>query len=162
MFDFLSPDILFPYRVTFTDINSHYLKRLESRVKSKAQLRLEILVDDVEHSRLPAGFELAVAVLVLEHVDWHLAVATLCRLSTGSVFVVIQENPPESPAAVVEGQPLVRTMKIFREVHPTLVNRRGIVQEFARHGFELTYCSEKPVLYEKKMVGLGFRRKANP
>jgi len=162
MFDFLSPNILSPYRVTFTDLNSHYLKRLESRVKSKARLRFETLVDDVERSKLPAGFELAVAVLVLEHVDWRLAVATLCRLSTGSVFVVIQENPPESPSAVIKGQSLVRTMAIFREVHPMLVNRREVVQEFAQHGFELTYCIEKRVLYEKKMVGLGFKRKVNP
>ena len=161
MFDFLSPDILFPYRVTFTDLNSRYLKRLESRVKSKARLRFETLVDDVERSRLPAGFELAVAVLVLEHVDWRLAVATLCRLSTGNVFVVIQENPPTSPSAVIKGQPLVRTMQIFREVHPVLVNRREVVQEFDHYGFELVYSSEKRVLYDKRMIGLGFRCNLN-
>jgi hypothetical protein len=161
MFDFLSPDILSPYRVTFTDINRNYLNRLESRVKSTPHLRFQTLVDDIEHSKLSADFSLAVAVLVLEHVDWRLAVAALCRLSVGSVFVVIQENPPESPAAVVKGQPLLRTMKIFREVHPMLVNRSEVVQEFDDHGFEIIYTNEKHVPYGKKMVGLGFRCEVN-
>jgi len=158
MFDFLSPQVLSPYRVTFTDINSDYLKCLESRVKSKAQLRFRTLVDDIERSQLPAGFTLVVAVLVLEHVDWHLAVASLCRLSSDSVFVIIQENPPQSTTAVTESQPFIGTMRIFRDIHPMLVNREELVQEFDHHGFHMVYSSEKPVLCEKKIVGLGFTK----
>jgi len=95
MLDLLPPEILFPYRVTFTDINSEFLKRLESRLKNQqAGLHFRVLVDDVERSNLPTDFTLAIAVLVLEHVDWHQAVASLCRLSTSKVFVVIQQNPP--------------------------------------------------------------------
>jgi ubiquinone/menaquinone biosynthesis C-methylase UbiE len=159
MFDFISPEIFFPHRVTFTDINGDYLKRLESRVKPKTQLRFRILVDDIERSQLPEGFTLAIAVLVLEHVNWRLAVATLCRLSVESVFVVIQENTAQSLAVLSEDQPLAGTMRIFREVHPTLVNRRELMQEFIHHQFCLVYSSEKDVLYEKKMAGLGFTRK---
>jgi ubiquinone/menaquinone biosynthesis C-methylase UbiE len=159
MFDFFPAELLSPYRVTFTDINSNFLKCLESRVKSKTKLSFQTLVDDIERSQLPAGFSLAVAVLVLEHVDWHLAVASLCRLSNDSVFVIIQENPPQLATAVSESQPLVGTMRIFREVHPMLVNREKLVQEFDHHGFGMAYFSEKQVLYEKKMVGLGFTKR---
>jgi hypothetical protein len=158
MFDFFSAEFLSPYRVTFTDINSNYLKCLESRVKSKARLRYRTLVDDIERSQLPAGFTLAVAVLVLEHVDWHLAVASLCRLSIDSVFVIIQENPPQSTVTASESQPLVGTMRIFREVQSILVNREELVQEFDHHGFVMVYFSERKVLYEKKMLGLGFTK----
>jgi hypothetical protein len=159
MFDFLSPEILSPYRVTFTDINDDYLRRLESRVMSKTRLRFRVLVDDIERSRLPAGFTLAVAVLVLEHVDWQLAVATLCDLSSDSVFVVLQENPPKSRTVINHSQPFVGTMRIFREVHPMLVNRRELVREFGHHEFALVYSSQKYVLYDKRMVGLGFTKK---
>ncbi len=160
MFDFLSPEFLSPYRVTFTDINSNFLRCLQSRVKSKVQLRFRTLVDDIERSRLTTRFTLAVAVLVLEHVNWHLAVATLCRLSSDSVFVIIQENPPRSTSrAASQSQPLVDTLKIFREVHPMLVNRQELVQEFDHHGFDIAYSNEKVVLYEKKMIGLGFVNK---
>ena len=143
MFDFFSPEFFSPYRVTFTDINGNYLKCLKSRVKSKAQLRFRTVVDDIERSQLPAGFTLAVAVLVLEHVDWHLAVASLCRLTIDSVFVVIQENPPKSTTAVSESQPIVGTMRIFMEVHPRLVNREELVQEFDHHGFVMAYSNEQ-------------------
>jgi hypothetical protein len=51
-------------------------------------------------------------------------------------------------------------MGIFREVHPVLVNREELVLEFDHQGFALTYSSERHVLYEKKMVGLGFTKKA--
>ena len=158
IFDFVSPEILSPYRVTFTDINVDYLERLESRVKCKTQLHFEIIVDNVEHTQLPSGYALAVAVLVLEHVDWHLAVAALCTLSVDSVFVVIQENLPNSTMAVIENQPLVGTMRIFREVHPMLLNRGALIKEFEYHGFCLVYSSEKRVHNEKRMVGLGFRK----
>ena len=160
MFDFFSPEFLSPYQITFTDINSDYLKRLHSRVKSNMQLRFRTLVDDIELSQLSAEFTLAIAVLVLEHVDWHLAVASLCRLSIENVFVVIQENPSQSTTAVNESQPFIGTMSIFREIHPTLVKREELVQDFAHHKFHLVYSSEKNVLYEKKMIGLGFAKKA--
>jgi len=158
MFDFLSPDVLSPYRVTFTDINLSYLKLLESRLKSKTQLRYEIVVDDIERPQLSARYALAVAVLVLEHVDWQLAVAALCVLSLESVFVVIQENPPKSTMAVGESQPLIGTMRVFREVHPILVNKEELVQEFSHHGFRLVSSCVERVRYEKKMVGLGFAK----
>jgi hypothetical protein len=159
MFDFFPAEFLSQYQVTFTDINGNYLKCLESRVKSKVQLRFRTLVDDIERSQLPTEFALAVAVLVLEHVDWHLAVASLCRLSIDSVLVVIQENPPQLTTAVSENQPILGTMKIFREVHPMLVNREELVKEFDHHGFAIVYSREQNVLYEKKMVALGFTKK---
>jgi hypothetical protein len=159
MFDFFPAEFLSPYRVTFTDINGSYLKCLESRVKSKAQLRFRTLVDDIEDSQLPAGFALAVAVLVLEHVDWHLAVASLCRLSIDSIFVIIQENPPQLDTVVSESQSILGTMRIFREVHPVLVDREELVQEFDHQGFVMVYSREKYVLYGKKMIALGFSKK---
>lgn len=159
MFDFFPAELLSPYRVTFTDINSNFLKCLESRLKSKAKLSFQTSVDDIERSQLPAGFTLAVAVLVLEHVDWRLAVASLCRLTNDNVFVIIQVNPPQLATAVSGSQPLYGTMRIFREVHPMLVNRKELVQEFDHHGFDMAYFSEKQVLYEKKMIGLGFTKR---
>jgi len=160
MLDLLPPEILIPYRVTFTDINREFLKRLESRLKNpRAGLRFRILVDDVERSNLSTDFALAVAVLVLEHVDWRRAVASLCGLSTSKVFVVIQENPPDSHASVSDNQPLTGTMKIFRETQPSLLSQRELIQEFHRQRFALIYSREKEVLYGKKMVGLGFRKK---
>ena len=156
MFDFLSPEVLSPYRITFTDINLDYLKLLESRLKSKTQLRYEIVLDDIERPQLSARYALAVAILLLEHVDWRLAVAALCALSLENILVVIQENPRKSTIAVGEGQPLIGTMRVFREVHPILVNKDELVQEFSHHEFRLVSSRVRRVLDEKKMVGLGF------
>jgi len=118
-------------------------------------------MDDIERSKLSAEFASAVAVLLLEHVEWHLAVATLCKLSTDSVFVVVQENPPEMARAVSDGQPLAGTMAIFREIQPALLSRRELVKEFDRYNFSLVRSREATVLYGKKMVGLGFAKNAS-
>ena len=105
------------HRTTFTDINREYLLRLASRVDG---IPFETVVDDVESSALAGPFDLAIAVLVLEHVAWRRAVRSLCRLAR-RVFVVIQEDPPDMVL-----RPLLGTMAVLREAPPRLVPRAEV------------------------------------
>jgi|SRR5579864_665736 len=156
MFNFVSHEFLLPYQTTFSDINAAYLKWLSERLKNAENLRFETVVDDVEQSQLTKTFSLVLAVLVLEHVDWRKAVATLCRLSGNAVFVVIQENPPNLPGAYTPNRP--GTMKIFAEVHPTLIPSAQLEAEFNSHAFRKNYAAERTVADGKKMIALGFAR----
>jgi 2-polyprenyl-3-methyl-5-hydroxy-6-metoxy-1,4-benzoquinol methylase len=97
MFDFISPELLLPFSLTFTDINAGYLQRLAARLAAVEGLRYKTLVDDLESTQISRVFDLTAAILVLEHVDWRKAVSTLCALTTHEALVVIQENPPDLP-----------------------------------------------------------------
>jgi 2-polyprenyl-3-methyl-5-hydroxy-6-metoxy-1,4-benzoquinol methylase len=158
MLEFVSPDFLRSYGTTFADINADYLQRLKTRLSVVEGLEFETVTDDVEHSRLQPGFDTVLAILVLEHVDWCKAVATMCALATREVFVITQENPPALATAVTPDRAVAGTMSVFREVHPTLVPRAELTEEFARRSFVPAYDAEKIVADEKKMVALGFTR----
>lgn len=154
MFDFVSSELLLPFKVTFADINASYLERLTARLG----LRYETIVDDLEHSALAPAFDVVLAVLVLEHVDWRKAVSTMCALAVQKVFVVIQQNPPDLPSAMTPDKQVPGTMKIFTEIHPTLIPASELEAEFRRHSFAREYDSHRVVSDNKKMVALGFLR----
>jgi hypothetical protein len=145
MFDYLDPQVLARYRTTFTDINGDYLAKLGRRVSG---IPCETVVDDIEASALAGPFELAVAVLVLEHVDWRRAVASLCRVAR-RVFVVIQEDPPDLVSRALAG-----TMAVLGEARPRLVPREELVAEFERLGFGLEKTRVREVADGKRMVGV--------
>jgi hypothetical protein len=159
MFDFVSPAFLLPYCTTFTDINAGYLQRLSTRLEAVKGLRCAVVKDDVEESRLTSGFALILAILVLEHVDWRKAVATMCGLVPERVFVVTQENPPAVATPMTESRTIPGTMNIFKEVRSHLIPASEIKAEFGRHGFVLDYSAERIVADEKKMAGLEFARR---
>jgi SAM-dependent methyltransferase len=158
MFDFIPPAFFLPFKVTFADVNPRYLQRLAERLAGVEGLRYETLIDDLEQSALSRPFDFVVAVLVLEHVDWRKAVSTMCALAAKKVFVIIQENPENLPAAMTPNPRVPGTMKIFSRVHPALVPAAALEAEFDHYGFARTYSAHKIVLDNKKMLALGFLR----
>jgi Methyltransferase domain. len=158
MFEYVSPEILLPFNVTFTDINAGFLNRLRTRLARTPGLRYATVVDDLEHTTLSRRFDLVLEVLVLEHVQWRVALATLCKLTERELFVVIQENPPDDAMALTTIRDVPETMKVFREVHPTRIPSSDLQSEMKRHGFRRTYAAHKMVSDGKKMVALGFWR----
>jgi hypothetical protein len=158
MFEYVSPEILLPFNVTFTDINAGFLNRLRTRIARTPALRYSTVVDDLEHTTLSRRFDLVVAVLVLEHVVWRAALATLCNLTERELFVVIQENPPNDAMSLTAIREIPETMKVFREVHPTRIPSSDLQSEMKKQGFRRTYSAHKMVADGKKMQALGFWR----
>jgi len=144
-FDYFPPAALAPYRPIFTDLNPLYLDRLRTRIVCQT------LVDDIEAPRVEGSFDLAVVILVLEHVEWRLAVAELCRMAA-RVFAIVQENP----ASMIE-RPLPGTLAALGNLPTQLVDRGELIAEFDGQGFELARTSCRAVRDGKKMVGLDFR-----
>ncbi len=146
-FDHFPPAALLPYRPIFTDLNRHFLDRLAER------LVCETLVDDIEAPRVEGPFDLAIVILVLEHVEWRRAVAGLCRVAA-RVFAIVQENP----AGLTE-RPLPGTLAALRELPTRLVDRDELIAEFGGRSFDLARASFRAVRDGKRMVGLDFRRR---
>ena len=158
LFDYVSPTMLKPFQSTFSDINAEYLERLRRRIRSVPGVRFTTVVDNVESTSLTPGYELVVAVLVLEHVDWRKAIATMCRVSSRRVFVVIQENPPDLPSAMTKNRPVRGSMRVFLVLQPQLVPSAEVEKEFRGNGFRLRCVLSREVLDAKRMVGLEFER----
>jgi hypothetical protein len=146
-FDYFPPDRLAPYRMTFTDINPLFLARFQTRWPMKAEA---IGVDDIEAPTQPGPYDLTIAILVLEHIDWRRAITAMCA-RTARAFVVIQEDPPEPLV-----RPLPGSMAILREALPHLVSRDELIEAFRAEGFELSRTSTRDVPDGKRMIGLDF------
>lgn len=161
MFEFVSPSFLLPYQITFADIHSGYLKWLAQRLKSVSELRYATVVDDVERTSLTGPFDVVLAVLLLEHVQWRKAVAAMCELSGKKILVVIQENPPGLATALTPNRRAPGSMNIFSEVHPALIPRQELLDQFRGHNFLPAYSAERSVADGKKMAAIGFERGPN-
>ena len=146
-FDHFPPAALRPYGPIFTDLNPHFLDRLVAR------FACQTLVDDIEAPRVEGPFDLAIVILVLEHVDWRRAVAELCRMAA-RVLAIVQENP-----AGLSERPLPGTLAALRDLPTQLVDSGELIAEFDGRGFELARTSFRAVRDGKKMVGLDFSRR---
>jgi hypothetical protein len=146
-FDHFPPATLAPFACVFTDLNAAFLERLRTRFAG------ETLVDDIEAPRDTGPYDLAIVILVLEHVDWRRAVAGLCG-AAARVFVVMQENPAELLA-----RPLPCTLTALDDETAHLLDPGELAAEFGARGCELTRTSTREVRDGKKMVGLDFRRR---
>ena len=146
-FDYFPPAVLAPYRPLFTDINPLFLDRLAAR------FACQTLVDDIEAPRVAGPFDLAIVILVLEHVEWRRAVTALCGLAR-RVFTVTQENP-----AALAPRPLPGTLAALDQHPPRLLDRAALIAEFDGWCFELARTSTREVRDGKRMVGLDFKRR---
>ena len=136
------------YRVTCTDINPAYLERLAARFPCATA------IDDIECPALPGPFDLAIVILVLEHVDWRRAVAGLCG-PRRRVFAVIQQESGRPGRAAAGGN-----MAVLDE-HPTrLVDRDQLIAEFAARSFELTRTATRDGPRRQENGGAGFQTPA--
>jgi hypothetical protein len=148
-FDYLPTNVLGRYRTTFADISAAYLERLSERLKG---VDFSAVVDDIEDSRLAGPFDLAIVVLVLEHVDWRLAVASLAR-QAARVFTVIQQNPAVLPPNRLEG-----SLAMLEQVPPVLVDRAELIGAFEASGFRCHRTEQRSVAGGKTMLALDFVR----
>lgn len=93
LLDYIEPASLHGLRLRFTDISARFLETLRARAE-RIGLTCDIALDDVTEARERPPCDLAVLVLVLEHVDWRLAVGRLAEWRCPRVLVVTQVNPP--------------------------------------------------------------------
>jgi SAM-dependent methyltransferase len=162
LLDLVAPDLLRPYSLTFSDLNGKFLVRLRERLAQHG-LRADTRVDDIEHSRLSPRPDLLLASLLLEHVGWKACVRALALLEPISCGVIIQENPPSMTSAVTPGRPLPPTIEeAVRTAHPELVPRTPLIASWTKERYHLVHSAVRNVADGKRLVGLLFRRSADP
>jgi len=146
MFSYLPAGLFENYRLVCSDISPRMLERLQERVLC------EVVVDDIEESRLEPGFGAIVVVLVLEHVDFRRALTSIARLGAGRLIVVIQKNPPGVATAVT--RPVPESMRVPPGSEPQLIAIEVLTGALREVGFEVSMQREVDVADGKKMIGL--------
>jgi SAM-dependent methyltransferase len=153
IFDYLPAGRFANWRLTCSDLNPRFLAKLRQRILC------ETLVDDVEASALEPGFGLIILVLVLEHVDWRRALASLVTRDPEQFLIVTQQNPPHITTAISPNRQPVGTMRVFAaQAQPQLVPFPELEAELARAGYLLARQTSRPVADGKTMLGAIFRR----
>jgi SAM-dependent methyltransferase len=155
MFDYIPPEVFAGCTVVCSDIRDEFLKKLRERFPCETQ------IDDVEDTRLEPRFDVILLVLVLEHVDWRRALASLAKLQPMRFLIVIQRNPPGMTSAVSPGRTPPGTMRAFAgDAQPHLVPFAELAEELAHLGYGLESEAQRPVADGKSMVGAVFARRS--
>jgi hypothetical protein len=156
MFDFLSPVVFRPHRLTCADLNPVFLARLRERLE-KHGLEAEILEDDIERTALAPRPDLLLSTLLLEHIAWLRGVKAFARLRPRTCGIVLQENPPNISVAVTPGRRLPPSIaKAVETAHPTLVPRNDLIVAMAERGYPCRETEVHEVADGKRLVGLLF------
>jgi hypothetical protein len=162
MLEYLDPEVLRPYRLTFADLNAGYLERLRERLTRRG-LRGEILVDDFEQTRLARSPGLLLATLLLEHIEWRRGVESIAALGPRACAVVLQENPPGMATAVTPGRRVPASIaKAMETAHATLVPREELAAAMADRGYAQIAEESREVADGKRLVGVLLRPAATP
>lgn len=159
MFDYPGARQLLNRNVTFTDINQSFLTTLKQRLEGELAFHWTVVQDDLLASNLGTGFDAAVVVLVLEHVDWRKALAAFAPWGCQEVLIIIQENPAQISTAVSPGAPLGTTMQPFRDsTPPHLIPLPELRQAMQQQGYGLQRVQTSFVLDGKMMHACYFRQ----
>jgi len=157
MFDYVGGDFLRDYELTFTDINPDFLDRTAERAKLAGLSNFETVIDDLEETKLRTPFDLAVVVLVLEHVDWIKALDNLAAMPCNRLLLIIQKNPPEIESNVSPHRPLrgsLQEASSGEQAH--LLDESELMTYLAGKGYTVVSKDERAVPDDKRMCGLVF------
>jgi hypothetical protein len=160
MFDFVSTDFLRPFSLTFTDINPEFIEVICRRALDAGLDDSRAVLDDAEAPGVKGPFELAVLVLVLEHLDWKKCLAAQAVLPTRQFLVVIQKNPEGLASNVSPHRELPGSLALASQGESAhLLEEAELLDEFSSLGFELLRTDFRAVADGKEMRGYWFCRR---
>lgn len=156
VFDFLDASVFRPFRLRGTDLNPAFLARLRERLL-RNDLNALLIADDLEHTALVESPELLLAVLLLEHIDWHKGVEAIAAIRPASCGIIIQENPPGMTTAVTPGRQIPASMAAAVKIaHPKLVSQPELQHAFAIQNYSCALSRSKEVADGKRLIAMLF------
>ena len=159
MFDYAATDVLRRLDITFTDINEEFLSRVADRARHAGLTKFQTVLDDVESPHVPGPFDVTVLVLVLEHVNWKLALKALADLPSRRFLIVTQRNPVGLDTNVSPNRPLRGSLQEANQgEEPHLIDDEELRTEMGGLGYKLRNYEERSVLDAKTMCGYVFSR----
>ena len=157
MFDFVSGGFLNPFSVTFTDINPEFVAMKGMRAKNAGLTGFVSVLDDAEAPAVQGPFDLAVLVLLLEHVSWRKCLTALASLPVREFLIIIQTNPEGLSSNVSPHRILPASLaQAVGGESPHLIKEAELTEHLDRLDFELKAREVRSVLDGKAMTGFWF------
>lgn len=121
------------------------------------QLSACILADDIEQTALLEAPDLLLAVLLLEHIDWHKGVQAIAALRPAACGIIIQENPAGMTTAVTPGRRIPASLAAAVQIaKPKLVPGDELLRAFAARGYSCARTHAREVADGKRLVATLF------
>ena len=158
LFDYASPnDLGKNIEITLTDINQSYLSKAEERLSGFSGIKYSTARDDIENTRLNQSYDAVLAVLVLLHVEWKKALASMLRLNPRRLYIIEQEQDASKPA--VGGSVMLKGGWLWyaENVPVKLIPRNELINYLHDKGYDAKIY-QKEVPDNKKMVGFVFEK----
>ncbi len=156
MFDFLKPQDLGNFKFIFSDIKREFIAELEKRIPEGTDCL--IVLDDLEESKINQKVSAALIVLVLQHIDWKLALNNIVVTDPELIFLIEQEQDA-SDGEINQNRNLRPTMKAFSEKARTeLIGRKLLEDELYNKGYRLAWLKIESVPFRKRMFAMVFRK----
>ena len=157
MFDFVFGGFLEPFSVTFTDINPYFVAMKGMRAKNAGLTGFVSVLDDAEAPAVQGPFDLAVLVLLLEHVSWRKCLTALASLPIQEFLIIIQTNPEGLSSNVSPHRILPASLaQAVGGESPHLIKEAELTEHLDRLDFELKAREVRSVLDGKAMTGFWF------
>lgn len=159
IFDYMTPSNLGDIEMILTDINPSYLSKTQERLNKFPGTKYQTQVDDIERTQMKSGYNAALIVLVLQHVEWEKALDSMLDLSIPRFYIIEQEQDL-SQHAITKRKDLPRAWKKYAEIaNPQLVPRKDLIDYMKDKGYDMTKIYEKGVPDNKTMAGFVFERR---
>lgn len=118
----------------------------------------QILVDDIESTKVKGHYDAVLLALVLLHVDWKKSLENMLRLNPYS-FYIIEQKQDLRKLSVTKRRKLPPSIKKYAEVEGVqLIPSEELTDFMKKKGYKLLYRIEKPVPDNKKMVGFVYKK----
>jgi len=156
LFNYIAPSDLGEHLIfTLTDINQDYLQAAREALERHPETRYRTTVDDIEDTRLHANLYSAVLItLVLQHVEWKQALASMSGLRPLRFYIITQEQLEGTPAVTTSRPDLADCWRQAAEIADgELVGRDDLVGCMEQHGYHVLQKYEVPVPDNKLMIG---------
>jgi SAM-dependent methyltransferase len=151
--DYLPKKMIDRYRITFSDINKSFLRKLRKRLVSKNTKECKVIVDDLENTRIRKKFDAYLVVLVLEHIDWRKGIQGIIANQPRRLFFVIQCQSVKK--SFIENSNLRPSIKKFLKIaKPHLVKEQVLLKKLSDSGFVLRKTYRKTMPDGKVMLGI--------
>jgi SAM-dependent methyltransferase len=158
MFDYITPDVFGSgTQLTLTDINPTFLEKTKERLRRFRGTNYEVMIDDIEDTKLTGEYGGILIVLVLHNVSWVKSLESMFRLSPEQLYIIEMEQ--DLSKRKIRKRKIPESMRRYEEeVKIELIPREELIDFISGKGYDLRRLYEKKVPDNKTMVGFVFEK----
>lgn len=158
LFDYLNPSEMGKVKITFADISQKMLDSAKLRLEKFEGLDYDLLVDDIEATKITGNYDAVLLILLLLHVDWKKSLDNAIKFGPSRIYIIEQEQDPQKPSVTKERKLPPSIRRYAETAEAQLVLRDDLTEYLKEKGYALVYTKKVQVPDNKKMAGLVYAK----